>query len=68
MHSKGYAVHMVGMGGRFALFLLEVDKGVQHAIRDVQNQCQVGMWIRFVLPQRERKDARMAEKEAMNLN
>ena len=29
LYSKGDAVHMVGMGGRFALFLFGVSKGVQ---------------------------------------
>ena len=48
LNLQGNAVHMVGMGGRFFLFLLEVAKGVQElhkrftkavANRDLANVC-----------------------------
>ena len=51
---------MVGMGGRVALFLLEVTNRVPAGNKIWKNQWQVGTWPRFVMPCREEKDAQAA--------
>ena len=50
------------------MFILDVARGVQAQNKRCKNQCQVGTWPRFSLPQREGKDTCTAEKETRKLN
>ena len=68
MYSKVDAVHMVRVGGRVALFLLEVSKVVQACNNRWKNHWQVGTYPMFVLLHIEGKDPRTAKKEASKLN
>ena len=62
MNLKANAVYMSGMGVGLLIFILEVADGVQARNKIRKKQRQLGMWSRFVLPKRERKETRTADK------
>ena len=55
-------MYMSGMGVGLLIFILEVADGVQARNKIRKKQRQLGMWSRFVLPKRERKETRTADK------